>query len=319
MITRVGTNTNFNYYKRGQSFRASASFANKSVNTAYKSIDVNSADFIKYVYNKIRNMCMSSFEINVESGKIMDIVNSNEPYIFIMNHTRKQPKDINGAMFFNSLLYREYIYQNKAGNCPRSKVFAGEGFLKRSKMPEELEFMGVVPINAKAENKNAKEKNRETIQNIVDELSEGKINFFIYPEGAMAIVPFLPLRYKFQPGVSVIIKRVLEKRNNINVIPLAFAHNKNGSAIHIGETVKFSKKDGQYYTTKGNSESKFFDKKIKNFYKDKDEILLTNNGQPVKTDEVVPFISGVLSDNLDCCVKEAKSDLKHSARKVFLI
>ena len=319
MITKVGSNTNFNYYKRGQSFSASASFANKSVNTAYKSIDVNSADFIKYVYKKIRNMCTRPFEINVESGKIMDIVNSNEPHIFIMNHTRQQPKDINGAMFFNSLLYREYIYQNKAEACPRSKVFAGEGFLKRSKMPEELEFMGVVPINAKAENKNAKEKNRETIQNIVDELSEGKINFFIYPEGAMAIVPFLPLRYKFQPGVSVIIKRVLEKRNSINVIPLAFAHNKNGSAIHIGETVKFSKKDGQYYTTKGNSESKFFDKKIKNFYKDKDEILLTNNGQPVKTDEVVPFISGVLSDNLDCCVKEAKSDLKHSARKVFLI
>ena len=319
MITRIETNTNYNYYKRGQSFRASASFANKSVNTAYKSIDVNSADFIKYVFKKIKNMCNRPFEINVESGKIMDIVNSNEPYIFIMNHTRKQPKDINGAMFFNSLLYREYIYQNKAGDCPRSKVFAGEGFLKRSKMSEELEFMGVVPINAKAENKNAKEKNRETIQNIVDELSEGKINFFIYPEGAMAIVPFLPLRYKFQPGVSVIIKRVLEKRNSINVIPLAFAHNKNGSAIHIGETVKFSKKDGQYYTTKGNSESKFFDKKIKSFYNDKDEILLTNNGQPVKTDEVVPFISGVLSDNLDCCVKEAKSDLKHSARKVFLI
>ena len=319
MITRIESNTNFNYYRRGQSFKASASFVNKSVNTAYKSIDVNSADFIKHVYNKIRNMCMSSFEINVESGKIMDIVNSNEPYIFIMNHTRKQPKDINGAMFFNSLLYREYIYQNKAGNCPRSKVFAGEGFLKRSKMSDELEFMGVVPINAKAENKNAKEKNRETIQNIVDELSEGKINFFIYPEGAMAIVPFLPLRYKFQPGVSVIIKRVLEKRNSINVIPLAFAHNKNGSAIHIGETVKFSRKDNQYYINKGNSESKFFDKKFKNFYKDKDEILLTNDGQPVKTDEVVPFISGVLSENLDCCVKEAKSDLKHSARKVFLI
>ena len=55
MITRVETNTKFNYYKRGQSFKASASFANKGVNTAYKSIDVNSADFIKYVYNKIRN------------------------------------------------------------------------------------------------------------------------------------------------------------------------------------------------------------------------------------------------------------------------
>ena len=319
MITRIETNTNYNYYKRGQSFRASASFANKSVNTAYKSIDVNSADFIKYVFKKIKNMCNSPFEINVESGKIMDIVNSNEPHIFIMNHTRQQPKDINGAMFFNSLLYREYIYQNKANDCPRSKVFAGEGFLKRSNMPDELEFMGVIPINAKAENKNAKEKNRETIQNIVNELSEGKINFFIYPEGAMAIVPFLPLRYKFQPGVSAIIKRVLEKRDSIDVIPLTFAHDKTKSAIHIGEAVKFSKKNGQYYTNKGNSDSKFFDKKFENFYKDKDEILLTNNGQPVKTDDVVPFISGVLSENLDCCIKEAKNDLKHSNGKVYLI
>ena len=222
-------------------------------------------------------------------------------------------------MFFNSLLYREYIYQNKANDCPRSKVFAGEGFLKRSNMPDELEFMGVIPINAKAENKNAKEKNRETIQNIVDELSEGKINFFIYPEGAMAIVPFLPLRYKFQPGVSAIIKRVLEKRDSIDVIPLTFAHDKTKSAIHIGEAVKFSKKNGQYYTNKGNSDSKFFDKKFENFYKDKDEILLTNNGQPVKTDDVVPFISGVLSENLDCCIKEAKNDLKHSNGKVYLI
>lgn len=319
MITRIETNTNYNYYKRGQSFRASASFANKSVNTAYKSIDVNSADFIKYVFKKIKNMCNRPFEINVESGKIMDIVNSNEPHIFIMNHTRQQSKDINGAMFFNSLLYREYIYQNKANDCPRSKVFAGEGFLKRSNMPDELEFMGVIPINAKAENKNAKEKNRETIQNIVNELSEGKINFFIYPEGAMAIVPFLPLRYKFQPGVSAIIKRVLEKRDSIDIIPLTFAHDKTKSAIHIGEAVKFSKKNGQYYTNKGNSDSKFFDKKFENFYKDKDEILLTNNGQPVKTDDVVPFISGVLSENLDCCIKEAKNDLKHSNGKVYLI
>ena len=319
MITRIETNTKYNYDKRGQSFGASASFANKSVNTAYKSIDVNSADFIKYVFKKIKNMCNSPFEINVESGKIMDIVNSNEPHIFIMNHTRQQPKDINGAMFFNSLLYREYIYQNKANDCPRSKVFAGEGFLKRSNMPDELEFMGVIPINAKAENKNAKEKNRETIQNIVNELSEGKINFFIYPEGAMAIVPFLPLRYKFQPGVSTIIKRVLEKRDSIDVIPLTFAHDKTGSAIHIGEAVKFSKKNGQYYTNKGNSDSKFFDKKFENFYKDKNEILLTNNGQPVKTDDVVPFISGVLSENLDCCIKEAKNDLKHSNGKVYLI
>ena len=66
-------------------------------------------------------------------------------------------------------------------------------------------------------------------------------------------------------------------------------------------------------------ESKFFDKNLKNFYGEKDEILLTKNGQIVDSDEVVPFISGVLSENLGCCIKEAKNDLKHSGGKVFLI
>ena len=117
----------------------------------------------------------------------------------------------------------------------------------------------------------------------------------------------------FEKTISTVI------RDSIDVIPLAFAHDKQGSAIHIGDAVKFSRKDNQYYINKGNSESKFFDKKFKNFYKDKDEILLTDNGQPISTDEVVPFISGVLSENLNCCIKEAKNDLKHSSGKVFLI
>lgn len=319
MITNIGVNTNFNYNKRGQSFRASASFVNKSVDAGFKKVDVNSADFIKYVYKKAKSMCYMPFEINVESGRILDIAQSNEPHIFILNHTRKQAKDINGALFFNSLLYREYIYQNKAETCPRSKILAGEGFLRRSKMADELKFMGVMPIDAKAHDKGSKDKNRASIQDIVDNLVSGKINFFIFPEGAMAMIPFLPLKYKFQAGVSSIIKKVLEKRDNIKIIPLAFAHDKQGSSIHIGEPIKFSKKDNEYYVSKGNVESKFFDKKLKNFYGEKDEILLTKNGQIVDSDEVVPFISGVLSENLECCIKEAKSDLKHSGGKVFLI
>lgn len=318
MIPPISISENRNNYKRGQSFKASASFTKKSINS-YKNIDVSSADFIRYVYKRVRNMCENPFEINVESGRLMKIVDSNEPHIFIMNHTMHQPKDLNGTMFFNSLLYREYIYQNKAETCPRSKVFASGGFLKRSDMSDEMEFMGVVPINANAKNQSAKTKNKEAIQNIVNELSNGKINFFIYPEGTMALIPFLPLRYKFQPGVSAIIKKVLEKRDSINVVPLAFAHYKKDSAIHIGETIKFFQKDGKYYTNKGNSDSKYFDKRFENFYQGKNEILLTNNGEPIKAAEVVPFISGVLSENLNCCIKEAKSDLKHSNGKVYLI
>ena len=219
MITNIGVNTNFNYNNRGQSFRASASFVNKSVDAGFKKVDVNSADFIKYVYKKAKSMCYMPFEINVESGRILDIAQSNEPHIFILNHTTKQAKDINGALFFNSLLYREYIYQNKAETCPRSKILAGEGFLRRSKMADKLEFMGVVPINAKAKDKSAKEKNRTSIQDIVEKLASGKINFFIFPEGASPSSPSVKLYALDAPVTTNTVKIGYKKPKSKSIEP----------------------------------------------------------------------------------------------------
>lgn len=319
MITGIRTYTNFNDYRRGQSFRASASFVDKSANKVFERIDTNSADFIKYAYKRTRSMCHFPFEINIESGRLLDIVNSDEPHIFILNHTTKQTKDINGALFFNSLLYREYLYNNKAQTCPRSKIFASDSFMKHSKIQDELKYLGVVPVYSRANDKLAKDKNKSAIQQIVEDIVAGKINFFIFPDGAMAILPFLPMKYKFQPGVSAIIKRVLDKRNSIKVVPLAFAHDKKGSAIHIGKTVEFKKEGEKYFTNQGNSESEFFNKNFKKFYEGKDNILITNKGETVTPNDIVPFISGVLSENLSCCIKEAKQDLKQSNGKVYLV
>ena len=75
----------------------------------------------------------------------------------------------------------------------------------------------------------------------------------------------------------------------------------------------------QRYATRGNVDSEFFDKKLSNLYGDKDEILLTEAGQSVGYKNVMPYISGILLDNMKCCTKEAKSDLKNSKPEVYTL
>ena len=300
----------------GLSFKSSALLSDKKI-PAYKQLDVNSADYIKYIYQTLKKVCNDVVEINVETGILQEIVHSNEPYIFIMNHTNQQYKDINAAKFFNTLLYREYIYQSKAENCPRSRILANTGILKRTRDGEKLQWMGAVPINAGLGAKDTKNENALTIKKITNSLIEGKINFFIFPEGALAALTFLPLKYKFQPGVSAIVKKVLEVREHIKVIPLCFAHNKKESAIHIGNPVVFTKENGNYYADRGNINSQYFDKHLGRMYGTNEKLLLTQKGIPAKYNQVVPLISGILMKNMLCCIKEAKKDLKQSSGVIY--
>ena len=202
----------------GQSFRSSVPVSKKMLNAFnYKSIDKNSAEYIEYVYYLLKQMCRQTAEINVETERLQDIAELKEPAVFIMNHTAHQMKDINAAKFFNALLYREYIYHNRAESCPRSKIFANKNILK--KQPDsgkEYKWLGVIPINAGIRSK-GKAENANTIRHVVQELAENKINFFIFPEGSLAGLTFLPLKYKFQPGVSAIIKKVLELKDKIKI------------------------------------------------------------------------------------------------------
>ena len=315
MILPVSITENKNY-TRGLNFKSSALLPNQT--PAYKKLGVDSADYIKYIYQRVKKVCKEVVEINIETGKLMNIVKSDEPRIFIMNHTSNQIKDINAAKFFNTLLYREYLYQSKGATCPRSRILANNGVLERTKdRGEELKWMGAVPINAGIGERGKKNENAVVIKNLTQGLIDGKINLFIFPEGALASLVFLPLKYKFQPGVSAIIKRVLEEREYIKVIPLGFAHNKKESAIHIGNEIVFSKTEGRYYATRGNADSKYFDKNLSEFYGNNDKIAITENGKDVDINKIVPFISGILMRNMECCSKEAKYDLKNSKGEIF--
>ncbi len=301
---------NQNYY-RGQSFKSSAPF--------YRKIDTNSGEYIKYIYKLVKSWCNQTCEVNVETGALQEIVHSNDACIFIMNHTKNQRKDANAAKFFNTLLYREYIYQNKSDTCPRSKVLASKNILdKAADGGKKLNWMGVVPVNVSLDKKK-KMENAITIKNLVKEIGENKINLFLFPEGALAALTMLPLKYKFQPGVASIVKKVLELKDNIKVIPLGFAHNREETAIHIGKPVFFHKKNGTYYASRGNADSKFFDTKLAENFKNKDEIALTDKGEPVNYNNVVPYISGILMKNMECCSKEAKKDLHKGSKTVYII
>ena len=318
MILPISNTSNNTRYTGGQSFRALALLS--SIDKNCKNININSPDYIKYIYKLSKNMCRQVCEINVESMALQDIVKSREPAIFIMNHTKNQSKDIDAAVFFNTLLYREYLYNGLAGNCPRSKIMASKGFVKRAGEggAEKLQWLGVVPVSASLK-KDGKNHNAVVLRDLINEFSENKINIFLFPEGALAALTFLPANYKFQPGVSSIVKKSLEKVPKVKVIPLGFAHNNETSSIHIGEPVYFKKTNTEYSVTKGNANSEFFDKSLAEFYSGSDETIITDNGKPVEADKIIPFISGILLKNLECCTKEAKQDLHNSKPKVYVI
>ena len=303
-------------YNLGLSYKASAPFS--LANKAYKNINVNSPDYIKYIYKLSKGMCKQTCEINVESGALQNLVKSTEPCIFIMNHTKKQSKDIDAAVFFNALLYREYIYHGLAQNCPRSKIMASQGFIKRAgDKGEHLKWLGLVPVSTKFWKRH--NDNALVLNKIIQEFAEDQINLFLFPEGALAALTFLPLDFKFQPGVSSIIKKTLDKKPSVKVVPLGISHDKSISSIHIGEPVYFKRAEEGYLVSRGNADSKYFNKKLLKFYDNKNEVLITDCKKVLEDKDVIPYISGILAENLRSCYREAKSDLRSSEPKVYNI
>lgn len=286
--------------KRGQSFSGSASLSKNIVGKNLKRVSQDSGDYIKQCYGMLRKSCLNTVEINVESGRLQDIVHADEPAIFIMNHTADAMKDIKTAKFFNTLLYREYVYNNKSESCPRSKVFASENVLNSQPDSGEMyKWLGVIPVKTKLK-KSIKGNNSQIISDTIEKLGEGKINLFLFPEGVLCIFPFLPMKWKFQAGVSYIIKKLVEIRDRIKVVPLGFAHKKDLSAVHMGEALYFSK-DGEKYKVSDSKKSK----------------ILTHNGAAISKDEIIPYISGFLTKKLEEAKLNAKFDLKNSKGEVF--
>ena len=309
-----------NYKEREPYFYGKAPYFSRKIkpieSETYKTIDKNSEEYIKYVYSYCRNLFTDAFEVNVETNRLQEIVSSNEPALFIMNHTKNQIKDVRAAKFFNTLLYREYLYSSKGATCPRSRVLANKSVLKNQPDNGEFyEWLGVRPL--KVGFKSDKEFNRNILNTLIEEFINKKINLFLFPEGALTGIPFLPLGWKFQPGAASFVKKVLDVIDKIKVIPLAFAHSKKHTAIHIGEPVYFKKFEDSYISSSGNSQNKNFNKYLQKLFNDRENIFIKNDGVCVNSHEIVPYLSGLMMENLKACMKSAKEELKNIKPEVY--
>lgn len=214
-------------------------------------------------------------EINLESGILDDIVNSDEACIFIMNHDN-QRYDPALMATFNMELYKKYMEAGKIVTAPRPKVIINEDIL----LPQSEELrniytqLGAVGVDANIANTdNAGRKNLKTLLPVIRGFNNDEYHTFIFPEGRKSAfregltskVTGVNLKSKFQTGVGDIIYAAAKKKKRVKVVPLGLAartKTKPGlkrpkkwtkplGSIVMGAPIYFTLEDGQMHASQG--------------------------------------------------------------------
>ena len=281
------------------------------------SIDESSPRYMSATYLISRALgAGKEVEINIENGELQNLTDSDEACIFIMNHD-KQNQDSVMVNFFNALLAREYILKGKSETCPHPKIILNRDIVNtmNSENKKIAQTLGAVGVDASIHSTNHVFNGRITSQ-LVDKLAKDKINLFIFPEGRLCAFKNLNPDWKFQGGISDIIKAVAKRKARVKVVPLGFAYNGKVGSIHIGEPLFFKKENEQILFTEGIvneglSSDEYVDY-IKNVSSDKEGYRpILNNGEVVPLRKSRDFISGILCDNLVTCKKMAAMSIKH--------
>ena len=129
-------------------------------------------------------------EINIENNELQDLINNDEACIFIMNHDR-QKEDPKLLCFFNALLTREYLCNEKGATCPRPKILINKDILETSNKEKKAfgKALGAVGIDSGIYCNN-KFANGKIMSPIIKDFIENKANIFIFPETAQHIQLF---------------------------------------------------------------------------------------------------------------------------------
>ncbi len=291
----------------------------QNINTFYQkviNIDENSPEYIKYLHGYAKSFARGKeVEINLESRRILDIVNSDDSCIFIVNHDAPK-KDPAMLGIFNTLLNGAYIVAGKASTCPRPKIIINEDILSTLDVKQKaiLEKFGAVGIDASLFNANSP-NNAKKLLPIMKAFLKDQAHIFIFPEGKMIMFKDLDLEYKFQTGVGEIINKLTTAKKSVKVVPLAFAYNNESKqflgSIHVGEPVFFKKQGANVIFSEGNMDSSFASQKYVDFFKDAEDGFrtITEKGHPVIGKDLPDYIAGVLCENLRICKEEAKRQL----------
>jgi len=152
--------------------------------------------------------------------------------------------------------------------------------------------------------------NAKKMLKVMTEFAKDKANIFIFPEGKMSVFKTKPIEEKFQNGVANMVLKELLMKDEVQVVPLGFSYPKKGSVgIYVGNPVKIKSEDGKIMTSAGNiTESEFTNPEYKKYYdnfKGSEFSPILEKGKPVSAKEAVPYLAGILCENLRICKAES--------------
>lgn len=235
---------------------------------------------ITALVRKMPNLSNVEFDINTETGRLSDIVASDEACIFVMNHDnqRNDPTVLAG---FAMRLYTEYEAQGKLDKAPRPKVIVNEDILdsQSDKTRTIYEKLGAVGVDADLNNKKKNSaSNARAMMSMVRDFSNDDNHIFIFPEGRLGGAKYLSLEKRFQTGVGDMINLALRKKDRVKVVPLGFSYQKgkgkdddgtknpSQGVIHIGEPVYIKRDDKKTFVSVGNATKELASKDYRGFF-----------------------------------------------------
>lgn len=212
-----------------------------------KNVDKSSTKYIDTWAIFGNNTKEKFIDINIEDCRIEDFAKLNEPAIFIMNHDNPN-RDKFIYPIINSFLNYSYATLGKQTNCPRPYIIVSKNVTRNAGndlMRKIYEKMGLVPIDASLTDRNFCE-NILPMKDLLLKFIDNKANIFVFPEGNNSIYKDKTLQEKFQLGVPKMIKRILDKKSSLNVIPIGITYGEeknNMGNIYLGSIIKIEKQD----------------------------------------------------------------------------
>lgn len=222
-------------------------------------LNVASPDYIDE-WAKIGNSINHKFiNMNIEDGRIEKIAKSDDSVIFMLNHDNFE-RDKFMYPIFNSFLNYAYSAFGKQNVCPRPNIIVSKNFLKLagSRFQSIYRKMGLVPIDASLTERNLDE-NVAPIKLLISKFAQNKSNLFIFPEGNNSIYKDKTLREKFQPGLVKIIRRILDLKSSVKIVPLGLSYGNvknNMGNIYVGETILLRKINKNIFYIQNNGKLK---------------------------------------------------------------
>ena len=221
----------------------------KSFYTSYRAIRKMTPASPQYIeeWAKLGNSVNNKFiNMNIEDGRIEKIAQMNEPVIFILNHNNPE-RDKFIYPIFNSFLNYAYTAFGKQNDCPRPNILVSKNFIKlaSSKFQSIYRKMGLIPVDASMTDR-CSDKNVVPVKSLILKFIHDKCNLFVFPEGNNSVYKNKTLEEKFQPGVSRMIKNILDSKDTVNVVPLGlfYPETKNHMGnIHIGDKILLKRAD----------------------------------------------------------------------------